>query len=212
MRLRGVRLELGVGNLVAGRDKGGLMAIPVHRVGRRAFGKYRLTESCESGATVRSTGSLMAGAPGGMMIELLPPKVSAWSEPGWIFGSVGCQGDMGGADLERHVPYSLERTIRTLLPPMLTRAICRIVLREEIAGKAEGKRKVGLPSRLGACSPGADPAASSSGCVAESENASAAPPERRYKLRHDDVSSLRFWRRLVGQFIRHSSGERLSRS
>jgi hypothetical protein len=44
----------------------------------------RGTATLLNGSTVKSTGSLMMGAPGGIVTLGFPPKVSARSEPGTI--------------------------------------------------------------------------------------------------------------------------------
>ena len=43
-----------------------------------------MTTTLDSGATDRSTGSLIAGAPRGITIEVRPPKVRVLPEPGTI--------------------------------------------------------------------------------------------------------------------------------
>ena len=49
---------------------------------------------------MRATGSLTTRAPGGMMMEGLPPKVRALAESGVDGAGAGAEGDLRGADGE----------------------------------------------------------------------------------------------------------------
>src|SRR5512142_195134 len=110
-------------------------------------GTKKLTATLESGASLRSTGSLTTGAPGGMVTEGAPPKVSALSVPGTMAPSAAPMARCTAPRVTGAFPYSLERTTRTLLPPTLTRAYWRTVwLRSD--GGMDGLAK-NVPSQTG---------------------------------------------------------------
>ncbi len=64
-------------------------------------GTKRLTARLANGGSLRSTGSLTARAPGGMVMEGRPPKVSVRGGGGVDVAAAGAECDAGGADGER---------------------------------------------------------------------------------------------------------------
>jgi hypothetical protein len=63
-------------------------------------------------ATGEATGSLIAGAPAGIVIEFFPPKVTLWMEPGWTpDGSVGTAA-VREPTRRGEEPYSFVRRMR----------------------------------------------------------------------------------------------------
>ena len=69
----------------------------------------------------------MAGAPGGIVMEACPPKVSARSDPCSIAAPLLDTAKCAAPITKGLVPYSFDSTTRTRLPPMLTAAIWRMV-------------------------------------------------------------------------------------
>ena len=132
-----------------------------------------------SGATASSTGSLIAGAPGGMVTEGLPLKVSARSDPASIAAPSPESATCAAPTTSGAVPYSLEITTRTWLPPSDTRATWRIVWFQRLRGKLIGATKsgpqigCGLADQVPIHSPSAASAAAG-GAISAAASASAA--------------------------------------
>ena len=79
-----------------------------------------MTARLLSGATERSTGSLTAGAPGGMVKLALPLKVNGRSEPATMDEPGPASAIWAAPMVTGAVPYSFDSTTRTREPPMLT--------------------------------------------------------------------------------------------
>ena len=90
-------------------------------------GRWRLTTTLLNGATLRVTGSLTAGAPGGMTIADRPLNVRALEELATIAEPWSASATCAAPILSGVVPYSLDRTTRTRWPPILTAAVWRMV-------------------------------------------------------------------------------------
>src|SRR5262249_53512872 len=103
----------------------------------------------EKGGTARSTGSLTTGAPGGITIDACPPKVSGLPEPVTRAEPLSLSAMCAAPTLRGQGPYSFERTTRTRLPPMLTRATCRTVCPHRFLGTLTGARKSGAHTSCG---------------------------------------------------------------
>jgi hypothetical protein len=73
-------------------------------------GKNRLTAKLLSGATEISTGSLIAGAPGGIVTELWPRKVSARPDPATIAAPFSATATCAAPITSGLVPYSFDST------------------------------------------------------------------------------------------------------
>jgi hypothetical protein len=81
-----------------------------------------------------STGSLKAGAPGGMMTDFAPPKVSGRRLPPTISEFSPAIAMLAAPIRTGLLPSSFDSRSLTLLPPMLRCTIWRIVRFERLAG------------------------------------------------------------------------------
>src|SRR3954447_9813384 len=97
-----------------------------------------LTATSDSGATLSSTGSLTIGAPGGTTANGRPPQVSFFSEPASTAPFLPASAILPAPIISGLRPYSLDRTMRSLLPPTLIRATCRTVWSASISGTPNG--------------------------------------------------------------------------
>jgi hypothetical protein len=77
------------------------------------WGKYKLTARLVSGFTVRSTGSLIKGAPGGTTAQLLPPKDSTFTVAGSTALPPVDSATVADPTVNGLPPNSLEITTRT---------------------------------------------------------------------------------------------------
>ena len=120
-------------------------------------GRYRLTATLPSGATVRSTGSLIIGAPGGIVTDGLPPKVSA---------PVGAGRDRDAVAGERHMRAPITSGLVAIFVGdhhadlVAAQADPRDLpqgLVPQRARDADRREEIGVPHRLRAGRPGADP-------------------------------------------------------
>src|SRR4051794_19552201 len=91
-------------------------------------GRKRLTARLEAGATLRAVGSLTTRAPGGMVIEGLPLKVSAVAVAGVMAEVPELRAIWAAPMVRGSRPNSLVRMTRTEGPPMEMWTISRRVV------------------------------------------------------------------------------------
>src|SRR5262249_8106834 len=89
-------------------------------------GTKMLTPRGRGGGASRATGSLTTSAPGGMVMEGLPPKVRVRSDPATIAAPLPCRA-MWAAPIVRALAPKVDRRTRTSRPLMLVCTICRRV-------------------------------------------------------------------------------------
>src|SRR5438445_5582897 len=90
-------------------------------------GKKILTAISVKQDTFRSTASLRAGAPGGMLMDGLPANVNGRSVSGITFASCDERAMWAEPIFRALVPNALESLIRTRSPPTVGRMTMRIV-------------------------------------------------------------------------------------
>ena len=83
---------------------------------------------------MNSTGSLNAGAPGGMMTDFEPPKVSGRRLPDTTSEPEPASATLAAPIKTGLAPNSFDKRSLTLLPPTLRCTIWRIVRFEKLAG------------------------------------------------------------------------------
>jgi hypothetical protein len=86
-----------------------------------------LTTRSESAGTGNATGSLSAGAPGGMVIEACPPKVRGRSVPATVCAAAARRATRASPIASGSVPYSLDSRTRSDRPATLVWTIWRSV-------------------------------------------------------------------------------------
>ncbi len=78
-----------------------------------------------------------------------PPNVTAWPDPSLILPPSPASAISAPPIVNGVVPYSFESTMRTRLPPMLSRAVWRMVWFHKLAGMPSGTGKSGPQAGCG---------------------------------------------------------------
>src|SRR5437764_6608851 len=90
-------------------------------------GRWMLTGRSPGAGSAIATGSLSALAPGAIVTDARPSKVTGWSVPAWIRAAPACTARRTGPIVTGAVPYRLDRRSRTPDPAMLVRTTWRMV-------------------------------------------------------------------------------------
>src|ERR1700746_2814141 len=86
-----------------------------------------LTATSLRGSTLRLTGSLRTGAPGGIVTEGLPPQVSARAESETMADAFDESATWAAPILNAALPNAFENLMRTRSPPIVGLTTMRIV-------------------------------------------------------------------------------------